>query len=475
MTRSESGFFGLLPRILVLSFCAFILLPGVQDTRAAQICVSPAGNGDCFSSIQEAVGAASPGDVILLKKGTYRQVVTIDKPGITLLGAGDDPDKVVIDGHPPENMDIIVTVTADDVTLRNLTVKNGNTYGVVITADNVTLKAVKVLASGDVCVDSSGAGTRIVDSTIKGCCSECAKVYGDTALIKRTKITNCAAGCLKASGDGVEVVRNTLEMCQDGPGISVTGAGPSVKNNKVSIAGEDCIRTDGANSLVHRNEIEACGGAGVSVAGLNPVVTKNTVGYTQSDGFIVNCTDCTGGSVEKNQASFNPGLGAAFWLLSDGPGLAVKGNSAGFYQYGGFWLEGTGFTVMDNSATQNGGDELSPGFYFGGGSGHVVANNSSTRNHGSGFSLSGGMSDSRFEGNTARGNMDKGIAVATSTDILILDNKTKGNFRTGIHIGFTASGTVVSGNLAKGNREDLCDQGTGTTLSSNIFETMCTP
>jgi plastocyanin len=78
------------------------------------------------STIQEAVNAANPGDLVLVGPGTYNEAIEISKPGLVLRGA--DRNAVVIDaGFESEN---VIDVYADGVAVENLTVMNGTANGV---------------------------------------------------------------------------------------------------------------------------------------------------------------------------------------------------------------------------------------------------------------------------------------------------------------------------------------------------------
>ncbi|MBU6367805.1 MAG: right-handed parallel beta-helix repeat-containing protein, partial [Gemmatimonadetes bacterium] len=77
-------------------------------------------------TIQDAVDAAAPGDLVLVDTGTYREEVTVNTPSLVLRGT--DRNRVVIDGEflRPNG----VTVFADGVAVENLTVRHHTANGV---------------------------------------------------------------------------------------------------------------------------------------------------------------------------------------------------------------------------------------------------------------------------------------------------------------------------------------------------------
>ena len=87
--------------------------------------VSQAGDG--FDSIQEAVNEASAGDLVLIEPGIYDEAVeNHDTPRLTIRGL--DRNEVLIDGEFERYNGILIT--ADDVVVENLTVRNHNGNGV---------------------------------------------------------------------------------------------------------------------------------------------------------------------------------------------------------------------------------------------------------------------------------------------------------------------------------------------------------
>lgn len=82
-----------------------------------------------YLTIQAAINAASPGDIVLVTSGTYYEHVTINKP-LTLIG--EDRATTIIDGNGTGGWryeDSVVYVTADNVVI------NGLRYETVVEVD----------------------------------------------------------------------------------------------------------------------------------------------------------------------------------------------------------------------------------------------------------------------------------------------------------------------------------------------------
>jgi hypothetical protein len=79
-----------------------------------------------YPTIQSAVDAADPGDLILIDRGTYREEVQVTTPGLTLRGV--DRNEVVIDGEfqRPNGVSVLF---ADGVAVENLTAINNTSNG----------------------------------------------------------------------------------------------------------------------------------------------------------------------------------------------------------------------------------------------------------------------------------------------------------------------------------------------------------
>jgi len=81
------------------------------------------GNGPGnYTTIQDAIDAASEGDTIFVYSGTYYETLQIDK---TVTLTGEDKNNTVIDGEGSGN---VVDVTADSVNINGFTVRNGDVW-----------------------------------------------------------------------------------------------------------------------------------------------------------------------------------------------------------------------------------------------------------------------------------------------------------------------------------------------------------
>ncbi|MGA2729586.1 MAG: right-handed parallel beta-helix repeat-containing protein [Terracidiphilus sp.] len=103
-----------------------------QTASAKTLCVNPSGTHSCFSTINEAVIAASSNDVITVSAGTYAEDVVIGKP-LSLLGAG--AGKSIIDATGLANgilLDGLGNPGLRNVLVAGFTVKNALYEGILV-------------------------------------------------------------------------------------------------------------------------------------------------------------------------------------------------------------------------------------------------------------------------------------------------------------------------------------------------------
>jgi parallel beta-helix repeat protein len=103
------------------------------------------------NSIQAAVDAASPGQIINIQPGTYNEAVVVNKQGIQLIGLTDENNKGVIIQNPgDEENGITVQDEGDGFVLKNVTVQNFEENGVYLShVDNFLLSHIVSINNGE--------------------------------------------------------------------------------------------------------------------------------------------------------------------------------------------------------------------------------------------------------------------------------------------------------------------------------------
>jgi polygalacturonase len=143
------------------------VMAGTDPPEDETLYVAADGTGD-FYSIQRAIDAApKTGGVLLVAPGIYREVLTVDKPNITIRSANKDAPKTVIvnDRNAGENGGTLhsatVNVTADNFIAENITIENdfnrthpqlpagSQALALLVTGDRALFHNVRLLGNQD--------------------------------------------------------------------------------------------------------------------------------------------------------------------------------------------------------------------------------------------------------------------------------------------------------------------------------------
>jgi parallel beta-helix repeat protein len=118
-----------------LQIIMFDTLATSNNTRSYDLIVSKNG---MISSIQQAIDISSTSDVILIKNGTYKENLVIDKT-ITLIG--ENKTLTIIDGRNSGN---VIKINAEYVIIEQLTIQNSGKIfpnsGINLTGSNSNIK-----------------------------------------------------------------------------------------------------------------------------------------------------------------------------------------------------------------------------------------------------------------------------------------------------------------------------------------------
>jgi hypothetical protein len=356
------------------------LLGHAQPVRAGTLCVNPSGGGGCFSSINQAVTMAGPGEVIKVAPGTYVENVIISKT-VTLQGGWSpdfsqrDLDAYLATIIPADNTQSVVSILG----------QFGDKNAVTPTLDGFVITGGRADLGGN-----HGGGLRIIDSnarvisnTIK---NNVAFLLGGGVWVQRGAPTlqgnrimdNQTAGLGQdAHGGGVQlentqatlldnlIAGNTISGTQTyGGGLEISGTG----------LGQVVLRRNQFISNTASLGSNAFGGAIAVVNGQvmmeNSLVISNTAamgGGIFIGGSLLDCCNLTStnNSIRANRASQGGGIFIG-GMIDDccefrGANTQIQANSAsqggGLYNNDQF-VDLRGSLVISNTAVAGGGGFL---------------------------------------------------------------------------------------------------------------------
>jgi parallel beta-helix repeat protein len=248
---------------------------GPGTALGANSCVAPGGAGGCSSTIQAALDAATAGDTITVKAGTYNENLVISKP-VTLQGAGAATTVINANAANPKEGVIVDKVTSGATTITGFTIQNAALSAVLISdSSNVTVSN-NVVENNDKNLKfptdptqgPSCAGAFPFDQDD---CGEAIHLRGaSNSSVLNNLVTNNAGGILLTDEtgathdnriDGNTVVDNILDC-----GITLASH-PSSVGPPASPGGPPSFVPGGGvfNNQVTNNTSEGNGAAGVGV------------------------------------------------------------------------------------------------------------------------------------------------------------------------------------------------------------------
>jgi hypothetical protein len=301
--------------------------PWTGDVRAADGQTLDVPND--YATIQAAIAASKPGDVILLAEGTYPGGVVVpdDHPGITIRGV--DRNDVVFDGRG--NLINAIEVEADDVTLENMSAHDfgGNGFywegvtgyaGRYLTVWNVGLYGIYAIESRDGVFEHSYVSGAADAAFYIGECQPCdATLRGLTARLS-------AVGYSGTNASGNVVVEDSV-FEQNATGILPNSFDTAhvPPPQRQSIFRRNTVRDSGRVPTPRATPLGGFYGIGIGIAGGSEnVVEQNVVTGSSRYGIAVFSTvdraavwTASGNRIVGNSIS---GSGTADLALADGSG-----------------------------------------------------------------------------------------------------------------------------------------------------------
>ena len=461
--------------ILLLSVIA------VPAGLAETLCVDPA-DAECHATIQSAVDAASPGDVILIAPHPdgigYRENIVIDKADLTLRGDTIAPTanileqscpQVVLDGcEAPEITgapcgSIVIDVTAANASIERILLRHGQIrFGVgaegsalreaciVGNASRAITSAFDVDEWGNVEYNNPVHNLTVEDSIFQGGRSFSVRFLGDNAEIRNNQFYAIDNG-VRIDGNGTQITGNTMRVCND-----------------------DCVRVVGDNTVADGNRLIG-GDDGLYIHGNNPTVINNIVEHMADRNIDVSCSDpCTGGLVKGNRAISNVDDDRLIRIggqgLTGAVSFIIEDNFLALSSEHGLQFDGQNSIIRRNTIHRAGTESIGEAcLYVSGPGANLIEDNVLNLCSFNGILQDAGINNT-YRNNIITGSGRGGILIRIGSENTVLDgNQVSGS--NGEGIANHGANTSLVNNVLSGNRIDICNEGTIGSFSGNQFDT----
>ncbi|NSW76715.1 MAG: right-handed parallel beta-helix repeat-containing protein [Candidatus Atribacteria bacterium] len=293
----------------------FVLVNGcysIPPTESTSLPVTNSTQGISFSTIQEAIDAALPGDVIIVAPGTYHENIDFKGKNITVRSS-----------NPPSSQAV--------------TIIDGNHAGPVVSFRN-------------------GEGNTAV-------------LEGFT--IQNGKGTHTSGGGITCINSSPTILSNVIisNSAEKGGGISCSAASPQIRDNKILLnsatsggggiyCGESSSPVIKRNTITTNSATHASNGGGIFCSDSTPIIVSNDLSWNEaSNGGGIYCLSSTvaiaGNTFTKNQATQKGGgifvskssavtdaKGNPWPRLNTPPNAETRNSYSGNTHQGGFYSPG---------------------------------------------------------------------------------------------------------------------------------------
>ncbi len=299
--------------VLILILVGVISLWSVDRAYSAIRCVSLSPLLPfCFDTIQDAVNAANPGDIIVITPNPdprgYRENVDVSTSNLTIVGV--DLSLIIRDGFDCSKVIVDGCQTADDPTDCGVNTDNGD--GFTIGADGVTIKNLTIRHFRDGVELLSGAdSTTIINVCFidnrDGVHANDNPPHNNVKVLK-SQFTNQTDKGIRIRGNDAQVNENLLQNTDD-EAIVIRGLRAKIIKNTIRVtdSDDDCIdisEDQNSNAQITHNYIDSCDGHCINYDGDNSNISFNTIKNCDDKGIEaeINLSD---GSNDNNKIENN--------------------------------------------------------------------------------------------------------------------------------------------------------------------------
>ena len=268
-----------------------------------------------YSSIQEAIDAASPGNTIFVYSGTYHENIAINKSIILI---GDNNHTTIIDGN---GIETVVKITGDAVSMHGFIVRNSGW-------DSIHFAGISIRS--DDCIISNN----IIDKNYQGIFLE----NTTQNIVSFNTISNNSYGIALKNSTSASIINNSIyENINDGIYLSNCSEN-TIINNTIANNQQYGIQATYAGPIDKQYRKES----------KNNFISKNLINNNKKDGIYLDLSNDN--SIKNNSIDNNIGHG----ILLHGSNNKIFGNIIRNNEYNGIlittkWYSNSNYNVVENN------------------------------------------------------------------------------------------------------------------------------
>ena len=379
--------------MITIAFIGLLVFEGIVDNGGADAATLTVGPEQTYSTIGDAITAASMGDTIRVYAGTYNENVVINKK-ISLIGNGSA--NTTINGGGSGD---VVNITANGVNIIGFTITNSSSTGyagiIIFSSDYCKIENCRCLNNYN--------GIRLISSSwnkfLNNTCSLNIRFGFDLTSSSNNMIINNS--CISNNDDGIYIEYSSNNILNG--------------NNISNSIGDDGIHLHfTSNNIITNNTIKSNLNYGIV---LNPsssnTITNNTC--LNNNAGILLFPSSNSNNIENNNCSSN--IKICIYLHSSSNNIIINNNCSNSSQDDGIHLR-----YSSNSNT--------------------IINNICNSNKDKGIILYSSCTNNVIKNNTFNRNSDRGIRLYSSTKNMLINNTCTWNNEYGIYLDYSSSNII---------------------------------
>jgi parallel beta-helix repeat protein len=394
---------------------------------------------DDYSSIQEAVDHAHPGDRIFVRSDVYDENINISTPDLTI--HGEDKESTIIDGGGEGHV-VFVSDVADGFNISGFTIRsNGKHFtGLYLYSESTCVE--------NIIFQECNIGLALRDNkdNIVRNCEFFSNDYGIWTWM-----------CTNSTLEDNVIEHNSLDGMALQWSTSLNISSNDIGNNSFDGILEICC----SEILIGSNDICGNGEFGLQMfSSSNNIVEENTIENSPHDG--ISLSKSTNNTLNNNKVNRNGASGVALWYISNGN--CIEYNEITSNHNGIFVKFSSNNIIHNNTNSKNG-----VGIYFLSLSNtNMVSNNNISNNTWMG-SVFLDSNDNTVKGNYIVDNRGEGILLEPSSHNTISLNIISNNTGMGILSEYSINNTIINNIVSNNSRAIEFQYSSINTISNNII------